>query len=331
MENYIKIKDEEYPIYETDLDQSILKFYKENPRIYSVVNIDGTDPTQQEIEEQMISLDHVRELKSSIVQFGGLADPIFVRDGTFDVLEGNSRLAAYRLLNKQYTDGRWSKIRAKVLPADIPESAIRALLGTLHLVGRTDWSPFEQAGYLYRIKTKETLSDEALAIELGLQKSDVKAAINVYGFMINVNDVTPEHWSYYAEYCKSQSINKKRKQFPDLDEAFSQHVKGNRIKQAMDVRTCLSQVLKVNDKVTDKALQKFISGEFSVYDVKEEVESTGKTGDSYKLLNSFRKKICDTTIFAGIVLNEDTNIDFEINKIEKQIERLKKKRKEKNK
>ena len=327
MSSAIKIKGIDYPIYETELNQKKLRFYKDNPRIYSVINTEGYDPTQQEIEEQMCNLDHVRDLKASIIEFGGLAEPIYVRDGTFDVLEGNSRLAAYRILNKQYSDGKWNNIRCNILPADIPETAIRALLGTLHLVGRTDWNPFEQAGYLYRIKNKENVTDEQLAKELGLKKGDVSNSIKIFTMMKEMNDITPDHWSYYAEYCKSQSINKKRKQFENLDKAFSDQVKGNRIRQAMDVRTCLSQVLSVTDKTTDKALQKFISGEYDIYDVKDVIESTGKTDDSYKLLNAFRKKICDNTIFDNIVNNEDSNIDFEISKIERQLERARKKRK----
>ena len=326
----IKIKGIEYPIFEVELDQKNLKFYKDNPRIYSVINIDGTEPTQKEIEEKMCELEHVRDLKSSIIEFGGLAEPIYVRDVTFDVIEGNSRLAAYRLLNKQYLDGRWSKIRCNVLPQDIPESAIRALLGTLHLVGRTDWSPFEQAGYLYRIKTKENVTDEQLAKELGLNKGDVSSSIKVFTMMQEMNDVASEHWSYYAEYCKSQSISKKRKDFPELDKAFSEHVKGNRIKQAMDVRTCFSQVLKVADKTTDKALKKFIAGEYSVYDVMEEIQSTGKMDDSYKLLNAFRKKICDDSISDRMIQGNDSNIDFELKKIKHQVERIIDRRKKQN-
>ncbi|WP_455579138.1 hypothetical protein [Faecalibacillus intestinalis] len=326
MSNVIKIKNKEYPMYETKINHSQLKFYKDNPRIYSVINTEGYEPTQQEIEEQMCNLDHVRDLKASIIEFGGLAEPLYVKEGTFEVLEGNSRLAAYRLLNKQFPDGKWQNVRCNVLPNDIPNSAVRALLGTLHLVGRTDWSPFEQAGYLYRIKTKENIDDKELAKELGLNKSDVTSAINVFTLMKDVNDIVSDHWSYYAEYCKSNSIKKKRKLFPKLDQAFSEHVKGNRIKVAMDVRTCFSQVLTVEDKATDKALLKFISGEFDIYDVKDKIESTGKTDDSYKLLNSFRKKIANNEIFEAIIHNDDPKLNFEIKKIDTMIQKMKKKR-----
>lgn len=43
-------------------------------------------------------MEHVKQLRVSIESNGGLIDPLIVRDGDFMVLEGNSRLAAYRLL-----------------------------------------------------------------------------------------------------------------------------------------------------------------------------------------------------------------------------------------
>ncbi len=93
--------------------------------------------------------EHVKELKESIKSNGGLIDPIIVRDGDFVVLEGNSRLAAYRILYK--TDPiKWAKIKVTLLPKDIPESAVFTLLGQYHIVGKDPWDPYEQAGYLYR-------------------------------------------------------------------------------------------------------------------------------------------------------------------------------------
>ena len=43
-------------------------------------------------------MDHVKQLVQSIRANGGLTDPLIVQDGEFVVFEGNSRLAAYRLL-----------------------------------------------------------------------------------------------------------------------------------------------------------------------------------------------------------------------------------------
>ena len=153
-----------------ELNQADLQFYPENPRVYSVLNSAGADLTQDEIEKHMCSLDHVKQLKISIESNGGLIDPLIVRDGDFTVLEGNSRLAAYRLLCAN-DPIKWGKVRCKILPADIEEKTIFALLGQYHIIGRKNWEPFEQAHYLYRRHQQTRLPIEYMAKELGLTKS----------------------------------------------------------------------------------------------------------------------------------------------------------------
>ena len=124
-----------------------LRFYPENPRIYSIVHIDGAVADQKEIYEKLRRMEHVKQLVQSIKSNDGLHDPIIVKGRT--VLEGNSRLAAYRMLSEN-DPVKWGFIKAKVLPDDTSESMVFALLGEYHLIGKKDWAPYEQAGYLYR-------------------------------------------------------------------------------------------------------------------------------------------------------------------------------------
>lgn len=49
----------EYEVIETLLNQDELLFYKENPRVYSILRSNGNDPTQSDIEAQMKSMEHV--------------------------------------------------------------------------------------------------------------------------------------------------------------------------------------------------------------------------------------------------------------------------------
>ena len=186
----------DYLVTITELNQADLLFYTENPRVYSTLNIAGGEPTQEEIEEHMCNLDHVKQLKVSIESNGGLIDPLIVRDGDFTVLEGNSRLAAYRLLCK--TDAiKWGKVKCKVLPADIDDAAIFALLGQYHIIGRKDWDPFEQANYLYRRHQQTRLPVEYMAQELGISAQKANAMINLIGFMIEHGDLNKRNWSHY--------------------------------------------------------------------------------------------------------------------------------------
>lgn len=114
------IGQKKFEVTETELLQQDLLFYLDNPRVYSVLHENGHDnPTQTEIEEIMCSLDHVKSLKSQIMQNGGLIEPLIVvkRKDRYVVLEGNSRLAAYRILAKN-DPLKWSRVLVQILPED---------------------------------------------------------------------------------------------------------------------------------------------------------------------------------------------------------------------
>ena len=113
------IGNQQVNVVETELKQSELLFYPENPRVYNALHgIVGENPSQDEIQRHMQSLDSVKLLKLSIEANGGLLEPIIVRKNI--VLEGNSRLAAYRLLAK-IDPIKWGKIKANVMPDETPE------------------------------------------------------------------------------------------------------------------------------------------------------------------------------------------------------------------
>ena len=74
----ITIGKKEYEVLETQLNQCELLFYEENPRVYSILRANGGSPTQKEVEEKMTSMEHVKQLRLSIEQNGGLIDPLIV-------------------------------------------------------------------------------------------------------------------------------------------------------------------------------------------------------------------------------------------------------------
>lgn len=184
------IGQKKFEVTETELLQQDLLFYLDNPRVYSVLHENGHDnPTQTEIEEIMCSLDHVKSLKSQIMQNGGLIEPLIVvkRKDRYVVLEGNSRLAAYRILAKN-DPLKWSRVLVQILPEDISDSDIFTLLGTFHLNPKKDWSKFEQAAYIYRQKKELGCSDSALGKQVGISAITVKKYCEIYGLMVEHND-----------------------------------------------------------------------------------------------------------------------------------------------
>ena len=119
---------EEIPVRNGYLQIHDLSFYAENPRIYSLIQRPGVEPSQDEIFNRLRGLDHVKQLIQSIRANGGLTDPMLVRDEDFVVLEGNSRLAAYRELARNDAI-KWGQAKVRLLPADISEKLVFALLG----------------------------------------------------------------------------------------------------------------------------------------------------------------------------------------------------------
>ena len=318
----LTIGKKDYEVEICELNQADLKFYTENPRVYSVLNIGGEEPSQAEIEEHMCNLDHVKQLRLSIESNGGLIDPLIVRDGDYTVLEGNSRLAAYRLLCR--TDAiTWGKVKCKVLPADIDDAAIFALLGQYHIIGRKDWDPFEQANYLFRRHQQTRLPVEYMAQELGISKQKAKNMIEVIRFMIENDDLNKRHWSHYEEYLKNGGIKKYRETNPDIDETIVEAIKTETIREAADMRK-LGEIAKVGDKQSKKVMQKIAEGEIDLYEGYEEVQDAGKLDDVVKKLKTFRQYINDNTIEKQIKGSEEIykQAQFEIKKIIKRLQDL---------
>lgn len=308
-----------YTVEIRDLKQADLNFYPENPRVYSILNITGGPPTQEEIEEHMCSLDHVKQLKISIESNGGLIDPLIVRGGDFTVLEGNSRLAAYRLLCT-HDPVKWGMVRCQILPSDISDSAIFTLLGQYHLIGRKDWEPFEQAHYLYRRRIQTDLPVEYMAKELGLSKQRAEKMILIIEFMIKNNDLNKRHWSYYEEYLKNSSLKKYRQTNPDIDDTIAEAIKTDTIHEASDIRK-LGQIASVGDKQSKKIMQQIANGSMDLYEGYEALEDAGKLDDVVKKLYSFRKAVIAESFENQIKSSDETlhRARFEINKIIKRL------------
>ncbi len=305
-----------------ELNQASLQFYTENPRVYSVLNAIGNEPTQEEIEKHMCSLEHVKQLKVSIESNGGLIDPLIVRDGDFTVLEGNSRLAAYRLLCA--TDPlKWGKVKCKLLPADISDSTIFTLLGQYHIIGRKDWEPFEQAHYLYRRQQQTKVPIAFMAQELGISKQKAEKMIQVIEFMIAKDDLNKRHWSYYEEFLKNAQIKKVRETNPEIDDVIAVAIKSDQVREASDIRK-LGDIIKVGDKQAKRVVKKICEGKTTIYEGYVEVQDSGKLDDAVKRLKTFRTLINESSFEKQVTVSEETILQaqFEIKKIIKRLETI---------
>jgi hypothetical protein len=231
----IPIRGKDYSVSICYLKQDTLRFYSDNPRVYSVLHDDeGKVPKQEEIEEHLQKMDHVRELRDDIKANGGLIEPLYVKEATLEVVEGNSRLAAYRLLAEE-NPLQWEKVKCALLPKEVPDSAIASLLGQLHLKGKKNWVPYEQASFLYRRHHRDKITIPALLKELPLSDKAVRHKIAVIEFMIKHNDNAVEHWSHYDEMLKNRKIKQACADHADFEETVVDKIKAGEMK-AVEVR-----------------------------------------------------------------------------------------------
>jgi len=277
------------------LPQSDLRFYTENPRVYSIIRPDEVAPPQSEIEERLGAMDHVKQLRQSIVANGGLIDPLIVRDGDYVVLEGNSRLAAYRILAKGDAI-RWGMAKVKLLPSDIGEDVVFSLLGEYHIIGRKDWAPYEQAGYLYRRHSKYGVDPAKMANEMGLSTRMVNQLLSVYRFMVDHKDNNVDRWSYYEEYLKHNDIKKARQEHPELDDVVAAKIASGEIPRAVDVREKVRTIARAGGKV----LKEFIEVEGTLEDSYDRALVHGAKNPWPKRFNDFRMRLIEADTLVAL-------------------------------
>lgn len=319
-EDTITVNHKEIPVKLGVMNQVDLLFYPENPRLYSIVCIDDSEPGQEEIQKRLAAMDHVKQLIQSIKANGGITDPLLVKDGENIVIEGNSRLAAYRVLARE-DPAKWSMVKCKILPTDIDDSDIFAILGEYHIIGRKDWAPYEQAGYLYRRHKNQNIGIDTIAEELGITKRKINHLISVYDFMLTHKENDPSRWSYYDEYLKNQKVKIVRKENPKLDKVVVKKIKSGEIEKAVEVRAKLPKIVSVNKKT----LNNFVEGKVDFNDSYERAATQGIENHSLQKLNRFREWLYDSGLkkhMEEMPENQRNKCEYELKKIQQFLKKI---------
>jgi len=173
-------------------------------------------PTQEEIFNILSKMDHVKELKKDIKNTGGLFEPVIVRRSTNEVIEGNCRLAAYRLLYNE-DPVKWANIPCEILPENITEDQINSILVLLNISGKKKWGSAEEAGWLWRLFHDENLTVDQLARKFGLKQTRIKNYIQTYQFMLDNNLTDHSQFSHWLVLDTNKHIKKIKKDFIATD------------------------------------------------------------------------------------------------------------------
>jgi len=140
----------ELPVESIKLDDS-------NPRI--ALGIARYDPITSDIMALLLgsTSESCASLRESIRENHGIIHPIDVNkrlDGTYVVIEGNTRLQIYKDFINSGESGDWSKIRA-IVYENLSNDKMHAIRLQAHLVGPREWDPYSKAMYLNHLDKVE--------------------------------------------------------------------------------------------------------------------------------------------------------------------------------
>ena len=248
-------------------DIDTLKFLKDNPRVYAVTHgrsdfEQKTDEEQQDIIFEMLKIEpSVRNLVPEIKRHGGLIEPILVRLDRMEVIEGNSRLAAYRMLRDKDRGGDWDMIQCHLISALTDEQQV-ALLIQAHVKGRAQWSAYEKSNLAY-VRKLNGWSVQYIADLFGESKSTIRKRIKAIEMMKDSEDSNPGHFSYYNVLVQNPDLQGKMQESPIFrDRLFDEIRKVQEDAEetqsftAQDLRNGLPSIIK-----KPKVLMRYVKGD----------------------------------------------------------------------
>ena len=191
-------------------DISSLRFLQENPRVYTVTHGQAgfeSKPPEEQQEEIFLALRNepsVKNLQADIRRHGGLMEPILIRHDTNEVIEGNSRLAVYRLLHEDEGNGRWAKIDCDIV-SRLTDEQQTAYLNQIHIKGKTKWTAYEKANFAY-VSQKKGYSYSDMVDLFGETEPTIRTRVKVIEAMLENEDGEQSNFSYYDVIVRNQKI-----------------------------------------------------------------------------------------------------------------------------
>ena len=251
-----------------------LHFLPDNPRVYAAIREMAdfasltTEEKQFRIYERLLQEPSVRNLIPEIQRDEGLQDPITVRHDTWQVIEGNSRLAAYRKLAEGSDHDQWTHIRCLVVTTLTDDQQTR-LLGQAHLHGKTDWSPYAKALFCFRWVQEEQRDVSTLSNLSGISSAEIKKNVRIVQLMNANGDDKLSHFSYYNVLVRSRPISAAIADSSKLERTLLAQIKAEPF-TAQEMRERLPTVI-----AKPRILRKYEKGDISLEDAYDRAKISG--------------------------------------------------------
>ncbi len=191
-------------------------------------------------------------LKDSIQASGGIVVPIAViqSGNRFTCIDGNTRLAIYKLFFKEGIRGEWSTINSTLLE-NPSQKEIETIRVAAHLVGAREWPAYEKARHLHELRNTDFLEYAKIIALRDENKADIERQIcaceDMNEYYRNNADDSALKIDRFNKFVELQRPKIKKAIFAanlDLGD-FGNWIKSRKIRDSANVRS-LPRVLRDN-------------------------------------------------------------------------------------
>ena len=281
-----------------------LQFWEANPRVYAAVR--GTPDWEQadHVRRQHIILECMKDQEStrSVLEglklHGGQQEPLIVDMRGNIVIEGNSRLAALRILARE-DPGKWGAAHCRCYN-DLSEEERFALLSEMHVIGKTEWSPYAKAATYWRQRHELKWDLPMIARVNRTNVAKVKTELATVDLMAKEKELNERKYSWYNVLNSTRVINEVFENNPQFRTRVLAVVR-DVSPEATDAVARASNTFREGLKTLvkkDRPLRKFCSGKWTLQEAVWEADISSLSAKLRKVRELLRN--IDQTDFAEL-------------------------------
>ena len=281
-----------------------LRFWEANPRVYAAVRGLPEWPQADSVRRQQLIADcmetqeSTRNVLEGLKLHEGQQEPLIVDLRGNIVIEGNSRLAALRILARD-DPAHWGAAICRCYN-DLTDEERFALLSEMHVIGKTEWSPYAKAATYWR-QHQELKWDLVMIARVNRTNvAKVKTELATVDLMANENELNERKYSWYNVLTVNRSINRFFEDNREFRSRVLSVVRGaspeasDQVARASNTfRDALTTLVK-----KERPLRQFCSGRKTLQEASDEARMSSLSAKLRKVRDVLRS--IDPTDFAGL-------------------------------
>lgn len=238
--DFLTLQGKQIPFERSSIAVSQCRLDPKNPRIQYMIGQKAGIVSEPELDALIWEKDQVKALAQSILQNGGVYEPVVVqRQGDqYLVREGNCRTVACRHLPN---DPRFQTVPAMIFNGELTEEDLAVLLADYHVASKIRWDAYEQAKHVFDLAQLYGKTFDWLSNHLRLSKSKIQELLSAYqattDFMAAHPDPTNlRKFSFFQELMKKKDLRQRFNEDSQFKQRFYGWLADGKITAALQIR-----------------------------------------------------------------------------------------------